>query len=330
MTPLLSVQDPSLRPHMRAWPITGQALEPISYFQFDETGSAWSQVTAQLPPKTDPKTEGIRIVSYNVLSSPLLNSWTCEVLRWTYILDVVLSQANADVYMLNEVSETFWKMALERPWVRSGYYVTEYHTNNGPRNNMIISRYPMQQLYRETKNERRSYVAKIEPAAGAPLWIVAAHIHAQFPGRLIRRAQLDAMYSYLSQTCGDDPVLIMGDLNFHSEEENVNILPPFFDVYRNLYPVPEDPATPWNEQQLGITFDVPNNAMVLPMGAAFSHRMRLDRALLRQSTSTSGASFIPRSMEIFAKDPLSPDTPDLLPSDHYALKLEMDISRTSN
>lgn len=306
----------------------GQGLEPIGHLQFSST-NLWFQVGAETPATlapAAPRNGQISIVSYNVLSSPLLDLWTCEVIRWTYILDVVLPNADADVYLLNEVSPTFHRMALGRDWIRNGYYVTEYHYNNGPRNNMIISRYPFLELLRETKNARRSYVAKIEPQPGAPLWLVASHLHAQFPGRLIRRAQLDAMYEYLSNTCGDDPVLIMGDLNFHCEAENVNILPPFFDVYRSLYPVPDDPTAAWNEEQLGITFDVPNNHMCGLMGPAFAHRMRLDRALLKHSTKASRPTYAPLSMSIFAKEPITADLPDLVPSDHYALQLVMDIT----
>jgi hypothetical protein len=251
--------------------------------------------------------------------------WTCELARWDYILDVELPNSNADVFMLNEVSETFWRMAMQRPWIRDQYYVTDYHFNNGPRNNMIISRVPMQNLQMETVNDRRSFLTKIEPKPDSPLWLCASHLHAKFYGHLIRRAQLDAMYDYIERTCGSDPVLIMGDLNFHDESENINILPPFYDVYRSLNPLPEDPNTPLNEAQLGITFDSPGNAMVAPMAPAFGLRMRLDRALLRPSTNTSGETFVPSAMDIFAKQPISPLTPSLLPSDHYALSLDFDI-----
>jgi poly(A) polymerase len=327
------LKDHALHPPLPARPVVNQGLEPIDYFQYDPTIKDWIVSDQDSSFHESPTTSAaLRVVSYNVLSSPALNVWTCEVARWNFILDSLLPLVNADVFMLNEVSETFWKMAMERDWIRNGYYVTDYHFNNGPRNNMIISRFPLQSLQRETVNERRSYIAKIEAKAGVPLWIICSHLHAQYPGYLIRRAQLDAMYEYIKNTCGTDPVLIMGDLNFHDERENENILPPFFDVYRSLNPLSEDPTVPWNEAQLGITFDVPNNAMVNIMGWAFSARMRLDRALMRPSTSTTHndvapvETYIPNAMSIFAKDAISPLTPDLLPSDHYALQLDFTIA----
>ena len=325
-------QSHEFHPALPARPIENQSLEPIDCFQYDPTAQSWVTVNEQNapihPPASDTATS-LNVVSYNVLSSPALNVWTCEVARWTYILDTLLPLVNADVYLLNEVSATFWKMARDRDWIQNAYYVTDYHFNNGPRNNMIISRFPLQQLQRETVNDRRSYIARIEARPGLPIWLVCSHLHAQYPGYLIRRAQLDAMYQYIQTTCGADPVLVMGDLNFHNERENVNILPPFYDVWRSLNPVASEDRTTWNEQQLGITFDVPNNPMVNIMGGAFSERMRLDRALFKPSTSQGAHrsdTYIPASMSIFAKDPISDLTPDLLPSDHYALQLNFNIS----
>jgi len=341
-----------MHPYYPARPIVDQSLEPIGALQYNSATSDWEIVdtaaeNAWIHARTAPDLSALRVVSYNVLSSPILNAWTCEETRWQHILDNILPDANADVYLLNEVSAAFWRMALDRDWVRSGYYVSEYHFNNGPRNNMIISRLPLLNLSRETRNERRSYLAKLQLNRNVALWVVAAHLHAQYPGALIRRSQLDAIYQYLATTCDQkDAVLIMGDLNFHNERENVNILPPFYDVWRSLNPVPNgnddtDPNNPWTEQQRGVTFDVPNNPMVNVMALAFCHRMRLDRALFRpatilqassssnnnnNSTNEATAEVInPTSMEIFAKDPVSPLTPDLLPSDHYALKLDFAI-----
>jgi len=272
----------------------------------------------------------LSIVSYNVLSSPMLDLWTCESERWAHIVEVVLPQLGADIYMLNEVSPSFWIMAKHQNWIKQSYFISSYHFNNGPRNNMIISRFPLANLQRETVNPRRSYIAKVEPKSGLPLWIVCSHLHAQYTGYLIRRSQLDAMYQYISDTCGTDPVLIMGDLNFHNERENVNILPPFYDVWRSLNPVDSEDSTTWTEKQRGITFDVPQNPMVSIMAGAFSERMRLDRALFKPSTyagASTSEAFVPSDMSVVANEPISPLTPDLLPSDHYGLQLIFDISK---
>ena len=271
----------------------------------------------------------LHIVAYNVLSAPPLNVWTCDTARWNYILDVELPNTNADVFLLSEVHEQFWRMAQERDWIRQSYYITDYHFNNGPRNNMIISRVPLHNVSREMKNARRSIIARLgsNDSCTAPLWVSCTHLHAQFNGHLIRRHQLNAMYSYLENTVPNhEAVLIMGDLNFHREEENINIAEPYFDVYRSLFPVPDDlPNDQWSEDQLGITFDAERNPFVASVAPSFRHRMRLDRALLRQAEPVDDdkVSHIwkPLSMRVFAKDPISPSTPDLLPSDHYALEL---------
>lgn len=336
LTIFSSSKDPALQPPMTAWPVNNQTLESIPYLQYDTTTASWRQVDDQTPPTMTPKSSpptSLRIVSYNVLASPLLDVWICSTVRWHHILDVILPNAQADIYLLNEVHPTFFQMILTKDWVQREYFVSTYHFNNGPRNNLIISKYPLQNLCRETKNARRSLVAKVEPIqAEQPLWIVASHLHAQHSGYLIRKAQLESMYEYLNTTCGNDPVLIMGDLNFHRDNdiENSNILPPFYDVYRSLNPIPEgtDPST-LTEEQLGITFDTPNNGMTAPMSGAFPCRMRLDRALLKPSTAPGEASleYVPSSMSIFAKDPVSPTTPDLHPSDHYALQLDFTLKR---
>jgi len=250
-----------------------------------------------------------------------------------HILEVVLPQLNADIFMLNEVSPSFWNLAKNQDWVQESFFISSYHFNNGPRNNMIISRFPLMNLRRETVGLRRSWIAKVEPKSGLPIWIVCAHLHAQYTGYLIRRAQLEAMYQYIAETCGTDPVLIMGDLNFHDERENVNILPPFYDVWRSLNPVDSEDSTTWTEQQRGITFDVPNNQLISIKAAAFSARMRLDRALFKPSSydgASNSETFVPFSMSIVAKDPISPLTPDLVPSDHYALQLVFNISKPAN
>lgn len=316
---------------MTAWRITNQGIDPIQHFKWNLTSSTWDTV-AEAENRASFATANeneLRVVAYNVLAAPALNSWTCDDARWNYILDVTLPNSNADVFLLSEVHETFWRMAMTRDWIRNSYYVTDYHFGNGPRNNMIISRVPLYNVGRERKNERRSIVARLgsNDTFVAPFWVVCSHLHAQFNGYLIRKKQLDAMYTYMSEIASkDQAVLIMGDLNFHDESENSNIAEPYFDAYRSIYPVPEDDSAEWTEDQKGITFDAERNPFVASVAPGFfQHRMRLDRALIRQAEQTDTSQFThvlkPFSTRVFAKEPISPSTPDLTGSDHYALEL---------
>lgn len=318
---------------MKAFAINNMGLEPISHFQFNATSGAWESVTDGNQIHRPTNSENLRIVAYNVLSAPHLDPWICEIHRWNHILDVTLPQADADVFLLSEVSQTFWNMARERDWVRNGYYMTDYHSNHGPRNNLIISRYPLSAVSRETKGVRRAVIARISPSAStAPLVLACTHLHAQYNGYLIRKNQLDAMYECLARDfSAEQSVLIMGDLNFHNERENVNITAPYYDVYRSLHPVEEgsDEAT-WTEEQRGVTFDAERNLLVYNIvGNMFPHRMRLDRALLRPAVLDTPElkaqythTLVPTATSIFAKEPISPTEPDLVPSDHYALQID--------
>lgn len=322
---------------MTAWRITNQGIDPIEHFKFNSDSSTWEVVAEdsnRAPFETGDENE-LRIVAYNVLAAPSFNSWTCDEVRWRYILDVILPNSNADVFLLTEVHETFWRMAKEREWIRRSYYITDYHFKNGPRNNMIISRVPLYNVGRERKNDRRSIVARLgsNDTSVAPFWAVCSHLHAQFNGYLIRKKQLDAMYTYMSEIASkDQAVLIMGDLNFHDESENVNIAEPYFDAYRSLNPVPEDANEEWTEDQKGITFDAERNPFVASIAPGFfHHRMRLDRALIRQAEQIETSQFThvlkPLSMRVFAKEAISPNTPDLTGSDHYALELVLQKQR---
>lgn len=321
---------------MIAWTITNQGVDPIPHFKFNDASAAWEVVpedSVRAPAELADE-NGLRIVAYNILSVPQHTVWTCDTVRWAYILDVVLPNSNADVFLLSEVHADFWNMAKEREWVRRSFYISDYHFGNGPRNNMIISRVPMHGVGRERKGDRRSIVARLvlNDASTAPLWVACSHLHAMFHGYLIRKKQLAAMNQYLADLAPkDNTVLIMGDLNFHDESENQNIEAPYFDCYRSLYPVPEDPNQAWTEEQLGITFDAVNNAFVAAVSPPFfGYRMRLDRALMRQadlSESQYSSVLSPLSMRIFAKEPISPSTPDLTGSDHYALELVLEKKR---
>jgi endonuclease/exonuclease/phosphatase family metal-dependent hydrolase len=165
------------------------------------------------------------------------------------------------------------------------------------------------------------------------LAVISAHLQSRAENSHIRRSELELIFSALSLPAQQaesqdfpegvalvpkpDQILLLGDLNMHSEHENVLFDGTLFhDVWLKLGNLPQD----------GVTWDGQGNSLIQRMYCGIDdRRMRLDRLWL---SADDGGVVQPSRIEIFGRalvpddflDPGLLDRPRYLtPSDHYGL-----------
>eukprot|EP01006_Ploeotia_vitrea_P066159 TRINITY_DN94435_c0_g1_i1.p1 TRINITY_DN94435_c0_g1~~TRINITY_DN94435_c0_g1_i1.p1 ORF type:complete len:364 (+),score=40.05 TRINITY_DN94435_c0_g1_i1:34-1125(+) len=174
-----------------------------------------------------------------------------------------LQALDADVITLNEVTRIWFDFLTEQEWVKDNYYVIADLYAAGSFGNLVLSKeLPVSAATLRTAMRRR-------PPLMVDLGfvcVIATHLSARSNRVPDREKELKEIYELAHQQANRN-VLILGDLNFHSETENVLIA----DDYTDLWP--DGP----------FTFDAHLNLMIdhlWPLG--FEHRrMRLDRVLLK-------------------------------------------------
>jgi hypothetical protein len=76
--------------------------------------------------------EMLRIATFNVLNNPDYMEFMSHTrVRYEHQLDALLPSLDADVFCVNEVTNEWLSMALQREWIRDGYYVSTENLNYG-------------------------------------------------------------------------------------------------------------------------------------------------------------------------------------------------------
>lgn len=107
-----------------------------------------------------------------------------------------------------------------------------------------------------------------------------------------------------------DSIFILGDLNFHSELENVSIPSGFIDLWSFL-----------RAGDNGYTYDPVTNPMIRRKLSPELLSMRLDRVLAEINIER----VIPRSIQLFAGQPIpGEERAGIFPSDHFGIVFNID------
>lgn len=179
--------------------------------------------------------------------------------------------------------------------------------------------------------DRAGFVAQVKFALGGALktlYITSVHLTAYEQYPLIRKVELERLIAALKQSQHVEQsasVMILGDFNFHSEDETSSIPPDYFDVWLKLrglvtsLPPGEERTAAKPSSSLGYTYDPLFNVMIPRVYPPETRRMRLDRVIMN---AESTASLPHLGIEKFADDPI-PTTAGVregtFPSDHFGL-----------
>jgi endonuclease/exonuclease/phosphatase family metal-dependent hydrolase len=265
--------------------------------------------------------DSLRVATFNVLHAAGYMDWLLHSPeRIRYQLEVLLPALNADVICLNEVSTEYVRALKSSRWVQQNFQlscVDEAYYTSHYRANVMLSRLPFVQLFHLDSN-RGAHVGLFEPRAGVRFVVCAAHLRAEERWLRYRDLQLQHLQGLVQEQFGAQvPVLIVGDLNLHREEEDSSIRAPYVDVWAALRP-----------GEPGFTWDWERNAMTQRFLPSDGRRMRLDRVLLNPGPKDSnGAAMRATRIAMFGDAPIGAGGcySYLFPSDHFGLVTDLEV-----
>jgi endonuclease/exonuclease/phosphatase family metal-dependent hydrolase len=220
--------------------------------------------------------------------------------RYQAIADL-LSRDTADIMAFQEVNSTALAVLLDQPWIRT-QYVSAAVTGAGVGNYgmLMFSRLPLHGVTYTKLPTRlsRGYLTAELTIAGEPLSVVSLHLESSKAAVNLRARQLGRVFD--SQRKSQNAV-IMGDFNMRDTEDSR------IDArYRDVWPLlrPDDP---------GFTEDTSINHMRYDMKDKHRH-VRFDRVLVK------GDTWVPESIELLGREPISKKLPRIFPSDHFGVR----------
>jgi len=290
-------------------------------------GSSTATALASATPSATPTVTPLRLLTYNVLASPIFPQLRREAVF------AVLKASKADIIALQEVPRWMLKPLVEQPWVRRDYQVTPAPGGvpYAPGGQLIISRHPIERTAADVlvgKQSRTVLVAQLR-IDGRVLAVATSHLESYLEDGPMRARQLDAIFPMLA---GADDAVLMGDLNFGdgAKPETDHLDASYVDVWTVLQP--GKPGFTWNNEE---------NPMARIGAFAKEPSRRLDRILVRsthwrptsvriignQSAGERKLTLRDRAM-IEMPERRQPDAGEpniaVFPSDHYGVMVELE------
>eukprot|EP00286_Rhodomonas_abbreviata_P020978 CAMPEP_0181301820 /NCGR_PEP_ID=MMETSP1101-20121128/7634_1 /TAXON_ID=46948 /ORGANISM="Rhodomonas abbreviata, Strain Caron Lab Isolate" /LENGTH=403 /DNA_ID=CAMNT_0023407163 /DNA_START=79 /DNA_END=1290 /DNA_ORIENTATION=+ len=281
-----------------------------------------------------------RISTLNILADCF--PWMIELairskLRYAWLVQEV-ERLDATVLCLNEATLSAIQSLMASPWVRANYFASEWGNSstkqcmNGTLQKghgcFVLSKVPFDRLCAFSWNNpsticgRQTIVAGLN-ICGVPTVMCATHTAAYQHNHKQRDAQIaELKHAVESNSKFQDrqALFILGDLNLHSSSEDGIVLDHgFLDMWAETHFAD---CAPWNDNDPGYTFDSATNKMIPRYIPGEVRRMRLDRILMRQNSMLKAAS----RCVIWANASVDSAHPDVFPSDHYGLSI--DVERT--
>lgn len=214
----------------------------------------------------------------------------------------LMEERRPDVIALQEVTLPALNLVLSKPWIQAEYQSTDLDGRTlGRYGVVLLSRIPMQRVTLTplpSRMDRGLLVADLD-IGGVPISVATVHLES-LKEAATRGIQLQQIFDQLADR---DNAVLMGDFNFCSswQEENVRIRPDYVDVWPAVHP--DNP---------GFTEDTTINRMRYLLKGKHKH-VRFDRILLKS------AMFQPSAIELLGTQPISPEFPEVYPSDHFGL-----------
>lgn len=206
----------------------------------------------------------------------------------------IMQQGNFDCIALNEVTPQYVQLLIQEPWVQENYYLSDIDGSSiNSFGNLFLSKYPIHNLsFVRLPKLKRPIVCAEFSFAEHPLVLAVTHLSAKTNYTDRRQVQLKHLMTHLDEHFKSADKIILGDLNFHKETEQVPSS--YTDVWTTL-----------NPQQAGFTYDGSVNTMLhemWPLGRFWGYddkvQMRLDR-IFSQSNY-----WIPTLIEICLNTPV--------------------------
>ena len=214
----------------------------------------------------------------------------------------LLEARRPDVIALQEVTSDSLALVMSTPWIRARYQPSDVDGRTLDRYGVVLlSRLParrMTLLPLPSGMGRKLLVFELE-VDGLTVHVATVHLESLKESDA-RGVQLGVIFAHLEAT---EHAIVMGDFNFCSSwaEENARIGPEYVDVWPAVHP--DDP---------GYTEDPTVNRMRHQRKNP-EKRVRFDRILVKSPVLR------PLDVELVGTQPISPDLPDVFPSDHFGL-----------
>ena len=311
-------------------------------------GTEWTSVpesfcsTYERPSSDEP----IRIATFNVLAdcfpwfvemairSPERLEWLCDGIR----------NLNPTVLGLNELTMNALQRLQECPFIRENYFLTARSNQTEDENQtqmenfseskvlfphqcVIMSKLPLAEVFTipVSGRKREAIAIKVQIGQTEDTSVYICSHHAT-PYQSIKNAQLRAqqirdIMNVLVPL--NHPFIIMGDLNlYHEFEDAVVIDNQLIDAWAQTHFSNEDP---FNDKNLGYTFDSIKNTLIPYYIPGSCAKMRLDRILF----SNRFPAFAKAPCRLWADEPIKADN-YLFPSDHFGLSIDIFLENASH
>jgi len=245
-------------------------------------------------------------VRADTLTFVTFNIWFGEYYfeqRFHALMDI-LKDTDADIIGLQEVTHESLELILEEEWVKDNYFISDITGTTFLSYGVIfLSRIPVKQLeLYPLKSLMGRYVLIAEfNINGQKLLVGTTHLESLRHSAKIRRVQLEKIFAWLDNS---DNSVLMGDFNFCSSwEENSNIDNRYSDIWKVL-----------RVNEPGYTEDTDINLMRKQLKRP-EKKVRFDRIISRSSTP----GWKPNRINRLGMKPISPEYPNVFPSDHFGL-----------
>jgi endonuclease/exonuclease/phosphatase family metal-dependent hydrolase len=282
-------------------------LVDIPQFYFNTESNKWEQYTydgtdVHLP-------ENVRIASFNTLFD--LYESRHSMKRYDYQISTLLPEQDAHIIALNEVTRHYLAQLLDQEWTKE-YYVTRiskggkkgYKRNVDVKHffSVILSKTPFTRVQNywfspTVRTKRSAIVGHFQLRNGTTFTLCTAHLVARQNRHLERRKQLRELIAMLR----GNPSLLVGDMNIHSETEQIHLEKQLVDVWKQVKP-----------KEPGYTFDMVRNKMLTLGHTLNGARIRLDRMFAIEAKHVMKCNDI----RLFGDEPIEKR---VFPSDHFGL-----------
>ncbi len=220
--------------------------------------------------------------------------------RHRAIADLLAREA-LDIMVFQEVTPAAREVFLQQPWIREHYRSAA--VVGGRRGNygmLLLSRIPVDRVTYTRLPTRlsRGYLTAQLTVNGERLIVVGVHLESGKASAPLRARQLGLICESVRNA---ENAVVLGDFNLRDGENG--ILPA---DYRDVWPTLR-PGEP------GYTEDTTINHMRYDMKDKHRH-VRFDRVL------TKGERWLPESVDLLGREPISPALPRVFPSDHFGVR----------
>mmetsp|Transcript_5171 Transcript_5171/g.12103 ORF Transcript_5171/g.12103 Transcript_5171/m.12103 type:complete len:387 (-) Transcript_5171:221-1381(-) len=257
----------------------------------------------------------------------------CSKLRYEWLAREV-RRLDATVLCLNEVSLSAIERIMADSFVRENYFVSEWGNSStkesinrtiGKHGCFILSKVPFESLSAfewstpATQSNREVIVARVN-LCGISTVLCATHSSHRQKQHQKREQQITELKQAVEADAkyGDAKAFfILGDLNVYSNSEDGMIVRNgMLDLWAETH---FTGTAPFNDLDPGFTFDSQTNLMIPRYVPGHTRRMRLDRILMREHSLLRPHS----KCTIWANESVDPQHPEVFPSDHYGLSIEV-------